>query len=230
MKYILFIPGVCNLPGTSSSQGQSKREACCHATNHPLQWRHEREQVKEVAQVWQLVCPLCWSSSRNELPDSQHPLHVLFWCSLSPGDGWAYCRWDHTSRIEGMEAYDAHLRRPVLVVAPVLCAICDNPRASEVVNHMGGAALKFCRMCTVSMNVLKYYMTWIHVLHLLLGWQDTSPSTSRHTTTYCHGFARDHRDQGSANWSCKICSENKVWSKGETQSPSCNTSWPVQVT
>ncbi len=63
------------------------------------------------------------------------------------------------AEIEGMEAYDAHLRRPVLVVAPVLCAICDNPRASEVVNHMGGAALKFCRMCTVSMNALKYYMT-----------------------------------------------------------------------
>ncbi len=51
---------------------------------------------------------------------------------------------------EGVEVYDAHLRRTVLVVAPVLCAICDNPRASEIANHLKGAsALKFCRMCTV---------------------------------------------------------------------------------
>ena len=37
--------------------------------------------------------------------------------------------------IHGLEVYDAHLRQPVLVVAPVLCAICDNPRASEMLNH-----------------------------------------------------------------------------------------------
>ncbi len=50
---------------------------------------------------------------------------------------------------EGAEAYDAHLRRTVLIVAPVMCAIADNPRASEMVNHLRGAARKFCRMCTV---------------------------------------------------------------------------------
>ena len=56
--------------------------------------------------------------------------------------------------IEGLEAYDAHLHQPVLVVAPVLCAICDNPRASEMLNHMGGTALKFCRMCMVRVNAI----------------------------------------------------------------------------
>ena len=56
--------------------------------------------------------------------------------------------------IEELEAYDAHLHQPVLVVAPVLCAICDNPRASEMLNHMGGTALKFCRMCMVRVNAI----------------------------------------------------------------------------
>ena len=50
---------------------------------------------------------------------------------------------------EGTEVYDGHLQCNVLVVAPILCAICDNPRASEMVNHMKGAAIKLCRICNV---------------------------------------------------------------------------------
>lgn len=66
--------------------------------------------------------------------------------------------------VEGIVAYDAHLKQQVLVVAPVLCAICDNPRASEMVNHLGGAALCFCRMCEVSkhVNPNKYIHTRRH--------------------------------------------------------------------
>lgn len=55
--------------------------------------------------------------------------------------------------IDGLEAYDAYQNQSVLVVAPVICGICDNPRASEMVNHLGGAALRFCRMCRVRENV-----------------------------------------------------------------------------
>ena len=51
---------------------------------------------------------------------------------------------------EGTEVYDAHLQCNVLAVAPLLCAISDNPRASEMVNHLRGAASKFCRMCMVT--------------------------------------------------------------------------------
>ena len=50
---------------------------------------------------------------------------------------------------EGVVVYDAHLDCDVLVVAPLLCIISDNPRSSEVVNHLRGAASKFCRMCMV---------------------------------------------------------------------------------
>ena len=36
-----------------------------------------------------------------------------------------------------------------MVVAPVICFIGDNPRASEVMNHLEPASKKFCRVCMV---------------------------------------------------------------------------------
>ena len=50
---------------------------------------------------------------------------------------------------QGVCVYDAALERQVLVFAPVLFAICDNPRASELLNHRGSAARRFCRICMV---------------------------------------------------------------------------------
>ena len=50
---------------------------------------------------------------------------------------------------DGMMAYDAFLKRDVLVIAPVLCVICDNYRASEITNHLGPGSRMFCRMCMV---------------------------------------------------------------------------------
>ena len=50
---------------------------------------------------------------------------------------------------KGVLMYDAACEEDVLVVAPVLCAIADNPRASELLNHTGTSARMFCRMCMV---------------------------------------------------------------------------------
>ena len=50
---------------------------------------------------------------------------------------------------EGIVVYDAYLQQDVLIVAPILCIICDNPRASELMNHAGSSARKYCRMCLV---------------------------------------------------------------------------------
>ena len=50
---------------------------------------------------------------------------------------------------EGVEMYDAQSQEKVLVVAPLMLIICDNPHASELVNHLGSAANKFCRICEV---------------------------------------------------------------------------------
>ena len=51
--------------------------------------------------------------------------------------------------IEGTAVYDAHLQCEVLLVAPVMDVLGDNPSASEVMSHMGSSANKFCRMCMV---------------------------------------------------------------------------------
>ena len=55
--------------------------------------------------------------------------------------------------LEGLEAFDSYLQQTVLVIAPLLCVLCDNPRASELLNHLGGSARKYCRMCMVRFHV-----------------------------------------------------------------------------
>ena len=50
---------------------------------------------------------------------------------------------------EGVVLFDAAMQQNVLVVAPVLCILADNVRASELTNHSGSSANKFCRICQV---------------------------------------------------------------------------------
>ena len=47
----------------------------------------------------------------------------------------------------------AHLKEFIIVVSPLLCIVADNPRASEILNHLGGCAHRYCRMCMVSRTV-----------------------------------------------------------------------------
>ena len=54
---------------------------------------------------------------------------------------------------DGVEAFDAHLKEFVIVVSPLLCIVADNPPASEILNHLGGSARRYCRMCMVSTSV-----------------------------------------------------------------------------
>ena len=46
--------------------------------------------------------------------------------------------------------YDALSKSDILVIAPVICAACDNVRAAELVNHLGSKATKLCWICMVS--------------------------------------------------------------------------------
>lgn len=51
---------------------------------------------------------------------------------------------------DGMVMFDALWNQDVLVIAPVLACLCDNPRASEIVGHLRGNPNLFCRQCLVS--------------------------------------------------------------------------------
>ena len=53
----------------------------------------------------------------------------------------------------GVDVYDAYQNEHVLVIAPLLCIICDNPMASQLLNHLGGSAKKYCRLCMVRISV-----------------------------------------------------------------------------
>ena len=50
---------------------------------------------------------------------------------------------------EGVVMYDAFLNMKVLVIASIMAVLADNARASELLNHMGSRATKFCRKCLV---------------------------------------------------------------------------------
>ena len=54
---------------------------------------------------------------------------------------------------QGVVLFDSHLNSNVVVVAPVICILADNARASELVNHLGAMAIKFCQKCMVSINL-----------------------------------------------------------------------------
>ena len=55
----------------------------------------------------------------------------------------------NTLATDGLITYNAHLQRDVLIVAPIIALICDNPCTSELLNHNGSNARRFCRMCMV---------------------------------------------------------------------------------
>ena len=55
---------------------------------------------------------------------------------------------------DGIRIYDACKGAEVLVLAPVMSILCDNPRASELLNHLGSNATKFCRICMVKLLTL----------------------------------------------------------------------------
>ena len=58
---------------------------------------------------------------------------------------------------DGMYMYDASKEEQVLVFAPVMSILCDNPRASELLNHLGSSAKKFCRVCLVNFSHCSIY-------------------------------------------------------------------------
>ena len=73
----------------------------------------------------------------------------------------------------GVKMYDAYLGKEVYVLAPVLCVLCDNVRASELLHHLGSKAVRLCRFCMVSINIIHFSTVLI-----LLCFQKTDSSNT----------------------------------------------------
>ncbi len=58
----------------------------------------------------------------------------------------------------GIIAYDSHFCDVVVVVAPLMCVQCDNPRHAEIMKHSGPSANLFCRIC---MLIFYYHLEFI---------------------------------------------------------------------
>ena len=56
---------------------------------------------------------------------------------------------------QGIIVYDSYLKCNVFVMAPILRVLADNARVSELTNHLGATANKFCRKCMVSYTKYK---------------------------------------------------------------------------
>ena len=57
---------------------------------------------------------------------------------------------DLLSLEKGITVFDTSLGCDVTLISPVLCCLCDNVRAAELINHLGSKATKLCRFCMVS--------------------------------------------------------------------------------
>ena len=78
---------------------------------------------------------------------------------------------------KGFITFDSSLGQNVYVVAPVICALCDNARASELVNHLGSCANKYCRICMVSyckFYLFNFLFSLVVTPHQLLALQEVS--------------------------------------------------------
>lgn len=63
----------------------------------------------------------------------------------------------------GVIVYDALLQRDIILMAPLLAILSDNPRHSELLNHSGGSAKIFCRMCMVRRYIHACAYTCLHI-------------------------------------------------------------------
>ena len=54
----------------------------------------------------------------------------------------------------GVIMFDSALQKDALIIAPILAVLADNPRHSELLNHLGSSANLYCRLCMVRYSVL----------------------------------------------------------------------------
>ncbi|KAL5503005.1 hypothetical protein EMCRGX_G009879 [Ephydatia muelleri] len=147
----LATPPVHIVQRVSSGSGfvrMDKQETAAHLASHPLKARADGKRKWHKFESWYL--------SFAGLPRHLNARieNINFVCSsdsVSPLDLSEPIAQQLTAlETEGVFTFDASHQETVLVVAPLMCIVCDNPRASTLLNHLGSAALKHCPRCMTS--------------------------------------------------------------------------------
>ena len=108
---------------------------------------------------------------------------------------------------EGIQVFDAYLQQNVRVLAPLIFCICDNPRASELLNHRGSAARRFCRMCLVrSVLLWSARIFWWSLYNNRL--------TEKTTQRWLMFLEPNHR---RCSRSCRLNSQGQKWRRHITE-------------
>ena len=89
--------------------------------------------------TWELCFPCPHGSCASPCPHGSYacPVHMG---AVLPLPIWELC----FSCPHGSCASPVHMG--------AMCIVCDNPRASQLVNHLGSTALLHCSICTVSLK------------------------------------------------------------------------------
>ncbi len=130
---------------------------------------------------------------------------------------------------EGVPLYDVYLQKEVLVIAPILAVLADNPRHAELLNHAGGAANKYCRMCLVRTIGAMSWCSIVYCYEYLLGWQTWRPNSCSSEEDHAVGKVSDGRHWWTTQWVSESSSQDRVWDEGDQQPNVFTFCRPFQV-
>ena len=119
------------------------------------------------SKVWNKFDSWCFLLAGLRQKDNAQFCNIQFICTSNqvPVMEMAHPLVDQLLELErGIVVLDAQLNTNALILAPVICFLCDNPRAAEICSHLGSGTLRFCRICRVS----NYNYFFLHDLLLLL--------------------------------------------------------------
>ncbi|KAL5517682.1 hypothetical protein EMCRGX_G003276 [Ephydatia muelleri] len=104
------------------------------------------------SKVWNKFDSWCFLLAGLRQKDNAQFCNIHFICTSNqvPVMEMAHHLVDQLLELErGIVVFDAQLNTNALILAPVICFLCDNPRAAEICSHLGSGTLRFCRICRV---------------------------------------------------------------------------------
>ncbi|KAL5496503.1 hypothetical protein EMCRGX_G012801 [Ephydatia muelleri] len=104
------------------------------------------------SKVWNKFDSWCFLLAGLRQKDNAQFCNIHFICTSNqvPVMEMAHPLVDQLLELErGIVVFDAQLNTNALILAPVICFLCDNPRAAEICSHLGSGTLRFCQICRV---------------------------------------------------------------------------------